>query len=226
MTIEEKKALKKTSNDKQKDKRAQWKKDHKEQVAIQHAIYRAKHKDRLKNSEADRLSVCYESNKEVVRLRQKVWRDDNKDYTANRCAIDPLFKLSTLIRSSIGKVIRNNGYTKRSRTTQILGCSFIEFKQHIEQQFEWWMTWDNRGSVSSFITGINQSWDIDHIIPLASATTEAEIIKLNHYTNLQPLCSYTNRWIKRDHIVTNSKSIKYKAKLINKTSCVQLSMCL
>jgi hypothetical protein len=28
---------------------------------------------------------------------------------------------------------------------------------------------------------------MDHIIPISSAKTEEEIIKLNHYTNFQPL---------------------------------------
>ena len=42
--------------------------------------------------------------------------------------------------------------------------------------------------------------DIDHIIPISTAKTEEEIIKLNHYSNLQPLCSYTNRVIKRDKV--------------------------
>lgn len=43
----------------------------------------------------------------------------------------------------------------------------------------------------------DKSWDIDHIIPTSSARTEDEVIKLNHYTNLQPLCSYYNRVVKR-----------------------------
>jgi hypothetical protein len=38
---------------------------------------------------------------------------------------------------------------------------------------------------------LNKSWDIDHIIPISSAKTKEDIIRLNHYTNLQPLCSYT-----------------------------------
>jgi hypothetical protein len=37
------------------------------------------------------------------------------------------------------------------------------------------MSWDNLGE-----------WHIDHIIPLASANTEKEMIDLCHYTNLQP----------------------------------------
>lgn len=37
-------------------------------------------------------------------------------------------------------------------------------------------------------------------IPLSSVTSEEDIIRLNHYTNLQPLCSYINRYIKKDLI--------------------------
>jgi hypothetical protein len=42
--------------------------------------------------------------------------------------------------------------------------------------------------------------DIDHIVPVSSGKTKDEIIKLNHYTNLQPLCSKINRDIKRGNI--------------------------
>ena len=52
------------------------------------------------------------------------------------------------------------------------------------------MSWDNYGVV----------WDIDHIKPLSSAITEEDIINLNHYTNLQPLDSFINRFIKRDKV--------------------------
>ena len=48
---------------------------------------------------------------------------------------------------------------------------------------------------------LNYGWDIDHIIPISSAITEEDIIRLNHYTNLQPLCAYINRVIKKDLIV-------------------------
>ena len=52
------------------------------------------------------------------------------------------------------------------------------------------MSWENYGVV----------WDIDHIIPLSTALTEEDVLKLNHYTNLQPLDSYINRFVKRDKL--------------------------
>jgi hypothetical protein len=57
------------------------------------------------------------------------------------------------------------------------------------------MNWENRGL---FNGKLKYGWDIDHIIPLASAKNEEDLIKLSHYTNLQPLCGYTNRYIKKD----------------------------
>ncbi len=90
---------------------------------------------------------------------------------------------------------KNNGYSKSSRTKTILGCTFEEFKSYLESKFENWMTWENRGLYNG---ELSYGWDIDHIIPISSAITESDVLLLNHYTNLQPLCSYTNRYIKRD----------------------------
>lgn len=55
------------------------------------------------------------------------------------------------------------------------------------------MNWNNRGLYNG---KLNYGWDIDHIVPISTAKTEEELLKLNHYSNLQPLCSYTNRILK------------------------------
>ena len=60
------------------------------------------------------------------------------------------------------------------------------------------MNWENYGKYNG---ELNYGWDIDHIIPLSSAKSEEEVYKLNYYSNLQPLCSYTNRYIKVDKII-------------------------
>jgi len=62
------------------------------------------------------------------------------------------------------------------------------------------MTWDNYGNWGGIPNELNTAWDIDHIIPTSTAKSEDELIKLNHYTNIQPLCSYTNRFIKKNKI--------------------------
>lgn len=104
-----------------------------------------------------------------------------KKYVKKRKKIDPLFKLQQNIRCSIRNSIRKQGYTKRSSTHKILGCDFETLKKHIERQFTKGMTWDNQGE-----------WHLDHIYPVSLAKNEEELIKLNHYTNFQPLWAEDN----------------------------------
>jgi len=98
------------------------------------------------------------------------------------------------------KSFKRKGYSKKTKTYDILGLTYEEFKLYLESKFESWMNWGNYGNPKDGILELSKTWDIDHIIPLSSAKTENDIIKLNHYTNLQPLCSHINRNIKRDII--------------------------
>lgn len=162
--------------------------------------YRENNKEKIK----ERGQKYYQKNKEKLNQQGAEWRDRNKEranewsrkYIKNKLLHNNLFKLQMTIRNSINNSIRNNGYKKKSRTCEILGCSYEEFKNHIESQWEEWMNWDNHGGY--YKGKEKKKWDLDHVIPLASANTEEEIIKLNHYTNFQPLCSYINRHIKKD----------------------------
>jgi hypothetical protein len=116
-----------------------------------------------------------EYKKKYFQLNKEKLVEKSNEYRNNRRKIDNLFKLKQNITSSISKSFRNNGYTKKSRTYQILGCSFNTFKLYIENQFQPWMNWDNYGKYK--IDTFNYGWDLDHIIPTSSATTEAELIK-------------------------------------------------
>jgi hypothetical protein len=107
---------------------------------------------------------------------------------------DSLYVLRVKIRKTISQSFKRTGYNKKSHTYDILGCSYEEFKTYLESKFESWMNWENKGLYDG--KTLNYGWDIDHIIPVYSAANEEEIIKLNHYTNLQPLCAYYNRHIK------------------------------
>lgn len=113
---------------------------------------------------------------------------------------DPLYKLKVSFSRRLNKLIKRVEFDKSTNKPYYLdklGCSFEEFKIYLESKFEDWMTWENYGKYNG---ELNYGWDIDHIIPLSKAMTENDIYQLSHYTNLQPLCSRTNRDIKKDKI--------------------------
>lgn len=151
----------------------------------------------------------YLKNREGYLIRAKEYAKNNKEhvleykrkYDRNTKNERPLLHLtgniralirSTFVRSIVGEII------KAKKTDEILGCDFKCFKQHIERQFLYWMSWDNYGNVCGTELEYNCSWDLDHCVPISSAKTEDEVYLLNHWSNFQPLCSKVNREDKRD----------------------------
>lgn len=151
-----------------------------------------------------------ELNKEKSKKYIKQYLLDNPTYRSkyfkDKKQKDPLFKLICSTRAAISKSIKRNGYKKESKTCQILDSSFEGFKLYIESKFESWMNWENYGKYNG---ECNYGWDLDHIMPLSIATTEQDIIRLNHYTNFQPLCSHINRDIKKDNYIKTESEIIY-----------------
>ena len=126
-----------------------------------------------------------QENREAYREACKKWRQGNREYQKKRRTIDPLYKLSGNIRNLIYHSIRNQGYNKTSKTHNILGCSFEQLQQHLEIS-----CLENYGVLPSDMDPIGLH--IDHIIPASSATTEQELLALNHFTNLQYLTEEDN----------------------------------
>jgi len=132
--------------------------------------------------------IYYENNKQKIKEYIKSWRNKKRKN-------DDFFRLSSNIRSSIGSSFRERNLSKTSKTVNILGCSIQELRIHIEEKWESWMNW---GNYALYNGELNYGWDLDHIIPISTAKTKEDLIRLNHYTNLQFLCSYTNKYIKRN----------------------------
>lgn len=209
MTEEEKKKARqetiKKYNDKTKELRKQWYEENKERI---------KANNKKKQTEKSEYNQSYyQNNKEREKKRVAEYRANNPDkvkvyaskskvirnqWEKNKRETDILFKLKQNIRANIRLAIKRKCLNKTTKTELILGCSFEEFKNHLESKFEPWMNWGNMGNPKDGILGPNKSWDIDHIIPVSKAITVEELAILNHYTNLQPLCSYINRNIKRN----------------------------
>lgn len=152
-----------------------------------------------------KLSEYYLSHKEKYKQYSHEYFKQNKteklrknnERSKKRRKEDPIYRLILNLKRHIRYGMKKHKLTKKSKTIQILGCTYEEFKIYIESKFEFWMNWDNYGLYNG---GFNYGWDLDHIIPISIAMSEEELIKLNHYTNLQPLCSKINRDIKRHNI--------------------------
>lgn len=86
-------------------------------------------------------------------------------------------RLSRLHRHALAQV----GAIKTSPTFEQLGYTAADFAAHIERQFLPGMGWHNMAS-----------WQIDHIIPVSEARTEADVIALNQLSNLRPLWAEEN----------------------------------
>jgi hypothetical protein len=155
--------------------------NNKEKVSEKGKLYRLKNSDKVKESK----KIYYETNKETLKPKYKEYRLKNKENRnkaeRERRKSDSLYRLKSSMRSLINLYITKKGYVKSLRTEEVLGCTFEEFKVHIENQFTEGMSWENRSE-----------WHLDHIIPVVLAKTEEEVIKLNHYKNFQPLWAEDN----------------------------------
>ncbi len=168
--------------------RTEYVKKNKEGSSKSNKKYYQSNKDKRKEyyqANKEKIKEYNEANKEKRKEYHKKWNQDNKKrinkLTIERKKLDPLFKLSSNLRTRTSSAFRKKGYNKNTKTQEMLGVDWEVCKAHIERQFIKGMSWDNQGD-----------WHIDHIIPLASANTEKELKKLCHYSNLQPLWAVDN----------------------------------
>ena len=143
-------------------------------------------------SEAGRAAIAKRRNTDAERKKRneyaKVWGKSDKrralaaGYARRRRAENHLAAIADRYRARLREALRTKGISKRSSTSEILGCSWPELVAHIESLFLPGMTWGNRGE-----------WEIDHHIPLASAENEKQMLALCKYTNLRPLWRTENR---------------------------------
>ena len=166
----------------------QYYQENKERINEYSKQYRQENKEYYKQYHQENKQRINERHKQYYqenKQRRKQYEDENKERAnerkKQRRLTDPLYKLTCNLRSRTKDAFKRKSYRKTSKTAEMLGVPYEVVKDHIERQFTKGMTWENQGE-----------WHIDHIIPLASAQTESELIKLCHYTNLQPLWAMDN----------------------------------
>jgi hypothetical protein len=166
--------------------------------------------ENLENKRLDKIRITEEKRLEKVRIKeeylkseeyqehQKLLKDKQRLSTMrkfNRRMEEPLFKFKKLLRNNVRNSFKRGGFSKTSECRKILGADWDVVKKYFESKFTEGMSWDNMGL-----------WHIDHILPISTATCEEDVIRLNHYTNLQPLWGEDN--IKKSNQMTDESYLK------------------
>lgn len=145
--------------------------------------------EKAKEKSRERSRRWYSRNSEKAISLARKWQSRNadkiRDYQRKRNnlrrATDPMFAMKCDLRVRVKSAFERKKWVRPSGIERILGTTISDAKAYIEAQFKPGMTWENRGK-----------WHIDHVIPLASAKTQEELVILCHYTNLQPLWAADN----------------------------------
>lgn len=146
--------------------------------------------NRIKISE--RKKLYRELNCGKIKQYSQKYRKVNKSkikarktqYEKTRKKNDLLYNFKHKVRQLIIQAFKRSktsSFKKRTKSSELLGCTIDQLRDHLASKFQPGMTFENHGQ-----------WHIDHIIPLASAKTQEEVEKLCHYTNLQPLWAADN----------------------------------
>lgn len=132
----------------------------------------------------------YVNNRSEINSRNKDWASRNKDkvrakgaraYHRNKHKAEA--KATKAIRKMISRVLALSGDSKTSKSELLIGYTKKDLVEHLEKQFENWMSWDNHGE-----------WHIDHVTPISwynnNGIKDPKII--NRLENLRPLRAEEN----------------------------------
>lgn len=182
--------------DREKESKRKWRENNRDKIKE----YRERNKEIIK----EKQRIRYQNNKEEYIKKSKIYRENHKEEKKlqnkryreehrkelnkkqlQRKENDPVYKLKCSVRSVLKDSFRRKKLKKNIKGEKILGCTVEYFINYLIKTYEnnYKEKWDWK-----YLKGVH----IDHIIPLASANTEEEVIKLCHYTNLQLLKAKDN----------------------------------
>jgi hypothetical protein len=128
--------------------------------------------------------IWYRKNKRKLNKRRREARRKNKENINARqrekMRSDIQHRLRYLLRGRLTDALKRAKSRKYNKAIELLGCTILEFKQYIEQQWTDGMNWDNHSLLG---------WHIDHIRPCNTFDlTDPEQQRICfHYSNLRPL---------------------------------------
>lgn len=133
----------------------------------------------------------------IICLNNKFLYEFKNNKNACKKCINKLSEFKKKIHSTISGSLL---YNINSYIYDYLPYTIQELKQHLEAQFEPWMTWLNCGVYNKKIWNdqdqITWRWQIDHIIPqskfIFNSIRDESFLKCWSLSNLKPLSSKNN----------------------------------
>jgi len=153
------------------ERRKSYLKDNAEHIAKRSKAYKKKNADRIKEKTREYRRV----NRELVLASKLAWHN-------SKYRVDPMYTMTLRLRNLIRVSLKSGGYGKNSKTASLLGADYYTVYNHLVST-----------AIRTYgVYNPKADYHIDHIIPCASAETEDELMKLQHYRNLQLLTPEDN----------------------------------
>ena len=191
------------------------------------------HRQANKEKISERAKQYNQANKEKISEQKKQYRQANKEKISERMKqynqklevktrrkernnerykTDPKFHLNNTMSCGIRHSLKKRNSSKcGSNWSNYVDYTLEQLAEHLENQFDDKMTWENQGSY----------WHIDHIIPVSrfnfTSPYDEEFKKCWALSNLQPLEAIENI---RKHDKTMEEWLEYKHKSSHLTPAI------
>lgn len=183
-------------------RKKEWASANKEKIREYDTRKRKERSDEQREKTASYLKTYYSENKDKIREQKHKYYLSHKDEVRenhksnrqriNQCKLerenkkyreDSLFHIKKQCRNVIYKSFARKGLVKWRLAEDITGLPTDKLCEHLLETYRklYGKDWDGREKVH-----------IDHIVPLATATSEEDVVRLCHYSNLQLLKAFDN----------------------------------
>lgn len=199
-----------------------------EEIKQKVAVYREANRDSINNKaliynsklETKNRSIKWrQENRKHLRKKEKEWKLKNPEkhkeivYKASKKQRQkPTSKIRVHVSRQVSHALHRVGNSKQGNSVlKFLPYTIQELKEHLEKQFESWMTWENygvyRGSRWIDSDQSTWTWQIDHIIPQSNLCylnmVDDNFKKCWSLSNLRPLSAKQN-------VMDGSNRIRHK----------------
>lgn len=173
--------------------------DNKEKILEHDKEYRTNNKEEI----SSKKKTYYQNNREECIKRSAKYRThSSRNFYANH-KNEPEYRIRKIVSSAISKALKKSDSSKNSQSClKYLPYTIQQLKEHLEKQFEPWMTWQNWGNYKKETWNNNDistwTWQIDHIIPHSifqySSMEDDSFNKCWALDNLRPLSAKLNNF--------------------------------